>query len=158
MEPLDPRQAVRTATRAALAAVVAIATAAGSQAVTASAGPTQPAALGPGPVTVVVEMDHSRFDVESLPVAQGTSVTFVVVNRDPINHELIVGPPGVHDRHRNGTERRHRPVPGEVSVPAQERRVTTYTFDTPGTVEFACHLPGHYDYGMRGEVAVQPQT
>lgn len=148
---------MRLATRAALATAVAVTTAAGSQAVVASAGPSQAVALGPEPVTVVVEIDHSRFDVSSLPVAAGTTVTFVVVNRDPINHELIVGPPEVHDRHRDGAERRHRPVPGEVSVPAQERRVTTYTFDTPGTVEFACHLPGHYDYGMRGEVEVGPR-
>ena len=149
---------MRVAARAALATAVAVATAAGSQAVTARAGASQRAVLGPGPVTVVVEIDHSRFNVPPLTVAEGTKVTFVVVNRDPINHELIVGPPDVHDRHRDGTERRHRPAPGEVSVPALERRVTTYTFDEPGPVEFACHLPGHYDYGMRGDVDVQPRT
>ena len=27
-------------------------------------------------------------------------------------------------------------------------------FDEPGTVEMACHLPGHYDFGMRGEIDV----
>ena len=34
--------------------------------------------------------------------------------------------------------------------------VTTFTFDEPGTFEFACHLPGHYEYGMHGEVEVVP--
>lgn len=139
--------------RAAVAAAVALATAAGGQAVLASARPV-PDALGPEPVTVVVEIEHSRFVAPPLSVAEGTPVRFVVVNRDPINHELIVGPAQVHDRHRDGTERRHRAVPGEVSVPALQRGVTTYTFDDPGAVEFACHLPGHYDYGMRGDVEV----
>ena len=30
---------------------------------------------------------------------------------------------------------------------------TTYTFDG-GNLLFGCHLPGHYDYGMRGLVVV----
>lgn len=143
---------MRLGWRVLTAAAVASAVAAGGQSMTASAGP--PVALGPEPVTVVVEIEHSRFSVDEIPVARGTTVRFVVVNHDPINHELIVGPQAVHDRHRDGTERRHRPKPGEVSVPALERRVTSYTFESTGTVEMACHLPGHYDYGMRGEVTV----
>lgn len=145
---------MRIAVRAALAAAAAVAAAAGSSAVLASSLTPPSAALGPGPVTVVVEIEHSRFNVSSIPVVEGTEVTFVVVNRDPINHELIVGPQSVHDRHRDGTERRHAPRPGEVSVPALERGVTTYSFAQPGRIELACHLPGHYDYGMRGEIQV----
>ena len=57
-------------------------------------------------------------------------------------------------RHRNGTEAKHAPRPGELSVGPDEQGVTTYRFDDPGVIEMACHLPGHYDYGMRGEVEV----
>jgi uncharacterized cupredoxin-like copper-binding protein len=32
---------------------------------------------------------------------------------------------------------------------------TAYTFHTPGVVLFACHLPGHFAYGMVGEVVVK---
>ena len=32
--------------------------------------------------------------------------------------------------------------------------MTSYVFDEPGTVEMACHLPGHYTFGVRGEVEV----
>ena len=39
----------------------------------------------------------------------------MVRNDDPINHELIVGSPDVHARHRNGTGEDH-PRPGELSV------------------------------------------
>ena len=31
---------------------------------------------------------------------------------------------------------------------------TFYRFDNPGRYEFACHLPGHYAYGMHGWVVV----
>jgi uncharacterized cupredoxin-like copper-binding protein len=110
--------------------------------------------LGPGVVTVEVGIDNSRFDLGNLRVQQGTLVQFVVQNDDPIDHELVVGDREVHRRHAGGTERRHPPVPGEVTVPAQSRAVTTYTFDEVGPVEFACHLPAHYEYGMRGVVTV----
>jgi uncharacterized cupredoxin-like copper-binding protein len=32
---------------------------------------------------------------------------------------------------------------------------TTYTFDEPGIVQFGCHLPGHWTYGMHGEIEVR---
>ena len=110
--------------------------------------------LGPGPVTVTLDVNHSRFSPDVIHVRVGTTVTFVVVNDDPINHELIVGDDDVHTRHENGSEADHPPVPGEVSVGPGESARTTYVFDGPGTVLFACHLPGHFDYGMHGSVRV----
>ena len=115
-------------------------------------------ALGPAPVTVILDIEHSAFVPKTLDVVQGTKVRFVVVNADPINHEFIVGPPEVHDRHRNGREEAHPPVAGEVSVPAGSRGVTSYVFNEPGDVAFVCHLPGHADYGMKGTVTVVPRS
>lgn len=142
--------------RAAVAAVVALVTAVTGYAAADHAAGDRVAPLGPGQVTVVVDIEHSRFAPSKLRFRAGTQVRFVVRNADPINHELIVGPPEVHDRHRDGTEAEHAPVPGEISVPALQRRVTTFLFDRAGTIEMACHLPGHYDHGMRGEVTVVP--
>jgi uncharacterized cupredoxin-like copper-binding protein len=128
--------------------------------VVATAGASSPApdassdVLGPGPVTVTIDIDHSRFDVRSLRVRPHTEVRFVLVNRDPIGHEFIVGGPDVHARHANGHEASHPPVDGEVSIPADARASTTFVFHEPGPVEFACHLPGHYQYGMHGVVEV----
>jgi uncharacterized cupredoxin-like copper-binding protein len=136
-------------------AVAATTTAAGYGVAHRGGGPVADP-LGPEPVTVVVDIEHSTFSPANLAVEQGTTVRFVVRNNDPINHELIVGPAAVHARHADGTERTHPPVPGEVSVPALQRGVTSYTFDAVGTLEMVCHLPGHRDYGMRGEVKVLP--
>jgi uncharacterized cupredoxin-like copper-binding protein len=113
-------------------------------------------AVGPGDATIELDVEHSYFEQERLRVVEGTEVTFVVRNGDPIGHELIVGPPDVHQRHEDGTEAAHPPRPGEVSVPPNADGTTTYLFDEVGTVEFACHLPGHYDHGMHGEVEVVP--
>jgi len=110
--------------------------------------------LGPGPVTVRIDVDHSRFELTPIRVRPHTEVRFVVVNHDPIGHELIVGGPDVQARHAHGHEAYHPPVPGEVSVPADGRASTTYVFHAPGPVEYACHLPGHYEYGMHGIIEV----
>ncbi len=46
-------------------------------------------------------------------------------------------------------------APGEMSVPAGTTQVTTYTFPaTDGQLIFACHLPGHYAFGMHGTVTI----
>lgn len=112
--------------------------------------------LGPGLVTVDVDMAYSAYSLQDLHVYEGTLVRFVVKNEDPINHEFIVGDDAVHARHATGHEAFHPPVPGEVSVGPGETGLTTFLFDEPGTVVYACHLPRHLEYGMVGEITVVP--
>jgi len=111
-------------------------------------------ALGPGIVTVEVGIDQSTFDLGTLRVREGTLVELVVHNRDPIDHELVVGTAEVHRRHAEGDEGRHPPVPGEVSVGPLDTAKTFYEFTEAGSVVYACHLPGHVAYGMQGTIEV----
>jgi uncharacterized cupredoxin-like copper-binding protein len=106
--------------------------------------------------TIAITINHSRFTPAVFQVSAGTTVTFVVRNDDPIAHELIVGNEVVQAVHETGSERHHGAKPGEISIPSDEERSTTYEFDQPGRVLLGCHLPGHYDYGMRGHVDVMP--
>ena len=117
-------------------------------------GRRQPA----GQVTVQITAHHSRFSPASVSVAPGTAVRFVIRNADPIDHELIVGGPDVHRRHAVGRESHHHGgVPGEISVPAGATVTTTWVAPaSAGPVTFACHLPGHLAYGMKGVVDVTP--
>jgi uncharacterized cupredoxin-like copper-binding protein len=143
-----PRRLVRLAAGLLVGAIVATT----GYAVDGS-GEEQPV-LGPGVVTVEVAIDHSHFDLGHLRVHAGTLVQLVVRNHDPIDHELVVGDEAVHRRHANGSERRHPPVPGEVSVAPGDTAMTFYEFNEPGTVTYACHLPGHVAYGMAGTIEV----
>ena len=101
-----------------------------------------------------VELRFSRFVPDDFEFPAGTTVRFVVENRDPIDHEFLIGDMEVQDAHEEGTEDHHGAKPGEISVPAGETRTTTYTFDEPGKLLVGCHLPTHWDYGMRGEITV----
>jgi uncharacterized cupredoxin-like copper-binding protein len=104
--------------------------------------------------TIEITIHHSRFEPSELDVAEGTTVRFVIRNTDPIDHEFILGNQEVQDRHENGTHSSHGSVPGEVSIAAGKMASTTYTFEEPGLLLLGCHLPGHWDYGMRGLVKV----
>jgi uncharacterized cupredoxin-like copper-binding protein len=111
-----------------------------------------------GERTVVVTMRHSRFEPAAVRVDPGKRVRFVLRNTDPIDHEFILGDDAVQRRHEEGRERHHHgDVPGERSVPAGQEAATTYAFPAGPEgrlLEFACHLPGHYAYGMHGTVRV----
>jgi uncharacterized cupredoxin-like copper-binding protein len=104
--------------------------------------------------TITIDIEHSAFRPETIDVSEGTIVVFVIKNTDPIAHEFILGDKKVQDLHETGTEAHHGTKPGEVSVAAGETETTTFEFTEAGSLIFGCHLPGHYDYGMRGTVEV----
>lgn len=155
LRPSRPRSRVLVAAPM-VVAVVALSAATTACASDGAAAEPDASALGPGEVTIELDVEHSVFDPEEIRVLQGTEVTFEVVNGDPIGHELIVGDAALHAAHEAGTHVSHAPIPGEVSLQPNASGATTIRFDEPGTVEFACHLPGHYDYGMYGEIVVVP--
>jgi uncharacterized cupredoxin-like copper-binding protein len=138
--------------------LAAVAVLLGAAAVLAAAAVAAPRPGGGTERTVVVTMHHSRFQPALVRVAPGERVRFVLRNTDPIDHEFILGDAGVQARHEQGRQRHHHgDVPGERSVPAGQEAATSYAFPAAadgGTLEFACHLPGHYAYGMHGTVRV----
>ena len=148
--PATPRRRIGRVAVAALAMTVVMS----GVGYAVASGLEHPEALGPSDITVEVDIEYSRFIPDQLTVVEGTRVRFLVVNGDPIHHEFITGDAEVHFRHANGTEAEHPSIPGEVSVEPNGTAITTFTFDEPGVYEFACHLPGHYAYGMRGEIEV----
>jgi uncharacterized cupredoxin-like copper-binding protein len=104
--------------------------------------------------TVHVRIHYSRFEPASFVFEPGETVTFVVENADPIDHEFILGDRTVQLAHERGTEAYHPPRPGEMTVPAGETRTTTFRFGGPGRLILGCHLPGHYAYGMRAPITI----
>lgn len=113
--------------------------------------------VGPQPVpTVAITIHYSHFSPSLVTVREGSSVRFVITNTDPIDHEFIAGNQALQHAEETGTDTVHDgSVPGEVSVPAGTTRSTTVTFPAnPVTWVYACHLPGHYAYGMRGSIEI----
>jgi uncharacterized cupredoxin-like copper-binding protein len=103
---------------------------------------------------VTIRIEHSRFQPSQLELSERATVRFIVRNTDPIAHEFIIGGAHVQEVHEKGTEKHHGARPGEITVPALTARSTSYTFEDAGALIFGCHLPGHYDYGMRGDIVI----
>jgi len=108
--------------------------------------------------TVDVAMDDTmRFVPAAIPVRQGETVTFVIRNRGKLLHELVIGTPADLARHAEAM-RKHpgmehdEPFMAHVQPGATER--LTWRFTKSGSFEFACLVPGHYEAGMKGTIAV----
>ena len=124
------------------------------------------AAGGSGPAvrTVAITIRYSHFSPAHLRVAAGETVRFTIKNSDPIDHEFIVGDQSVQDAEEVGSDPIHDgSVPGRVSAPAGTTASTVVTLPrTPAghpaqpSLIYACHLPGHYAYGMRGLLQITP--
>jgi len=112
-------------------------------------------AAAAGPTTVEIVLRHSHFEPATITVPAGVPVTFVLKNLDPIAHEWMVGDESFHQRHRTGTEAVHDTRPNEVSVPALSERRTVLTFATRAVLSYICHLPGHEQYGMSGQLTIR---
>lgn len=108
-----------------------------------------------GEQEVRIDISLSRFSPDVIEVRRGTTVRFVVTNSDPIEHEFIAGDADLHARHENGTEPSHGDRPGEVTIGIGATASTRLTFAEVGDVVFACHLPGHFAYGMKGIIRVR---
>ena len=120
-----------------------------------SAGSLERSPRVPTTRTIHIRIHFSRFEPQGIDVSPGQTIRFVVENTDPIDHEFIVGDEDMQRVHETGSEAHHPPRPGEISIPAGETVVTTYTFpEQAGGLIFGCHLPGHYTYGMRGVIRI----
>ena len=122
----------------------------------AMSGCSPGAASAAAPLTVEVRMAYSKFVPSTIEVPAGRPVRFVLHNDDFIDHEFIVGDQSVQRAHETGTEMSHGERPTEVDVPAGESVETVVTFRRGSSgVTYACHVPGHFAYGMVGTLTVQ---
>lgn len=107
------------------------------------------------PLTVRVDMRFSKFEPAAINVPGGRPIRFVLTNKDFIDHEFIVGDKATQRLHETGKEMSHGARPTEVDVPAGESVETVVIFSRSVDLTYACHVPGHYAYGMAGALKVR---
>ena len=102
--------------------------------------------------------DDLRFQPDSVQVAAGETITFDVVNTSAIEHEFVLGDDATQLSHAEEMTQMEGTMmmdePNAVLVPSGETKTLTWTFSEPGDVTFACHVSGHYEAGMKGNVGV----
>jgi len=109
--------------------------------------------------TIEVSMDDSmRFAPDKISVKAGETIRFFVRNRGKLRHEMVIGT--MDDLKQHAQEMRKMPdmkhaEPNMTSLAPGQRGGIVWQFDKPGTVDFACLVPGHMEAGMLGKVEVR---
>lgn len=114
--------------------------------------------------SVAVHMDDNmRFTPDNLVVSQGETIRFVIHNGGAVAHEFVLGTeqditahavlmrqmasqPGAH-AHEHGSGAAITVNPGGMGE-------LVVTFAEAGPLQMACLIPGHYEAGMKGRIAV----
>jgi uncharacterized cupredoxin-like copper-binding protein len=104
--------------------------------------------------TIEVEAFDMAFDPERIEVEAGEVVTFVVTNTGQAVHEFTLGDAAMQEEHAHQmTDGGHaHDEPNTISLEPGETKELTWRFGDGGSIEYACHEPGHYQAGMHGEI------
>ena len=124
----------------------------------------RPAEAAEAARTVEIEADDDfTFDPAAVDVAAGETVTFRVTNVGQLDHDLTLGDAEAQQTHAeqmaemDGTDHGSA-EPNAMTIPPGETVETTWTFTQPGEILIGCHVPGHYESGMRGTVTITEGT
>lgn len=109
--------------------------------------------------TVDIAMDDSmRFNPDRISVKAGETIRFFVRNDGRMPHEMVIGMADELKEHaemmRKMPDMQHA-EPNMIRLAPGQRGGIVWQFDQPGTISFACLVPGHMEAGMVGKVAVE---
>ena len=116
-------------------------------------------------VDYVVDMDMLEFGYScNLPAIEaGTVIEFRMVNVGAVEHEAVFGDLAAQDEAEaqmaasSGDEDAHgdddHGTPTLLLAPGESGTIVV-TFDEPGDMIIGCHVPGHWDAGMRSDYRV----
>lgn len=99
------------------------------------------------------------FEPDTVAVKTGETVKFVVANNSDLEHEFVIGDEATQTEHGEemAAHGGHGAMADEANgflLPPRTTKTLAWTFTEPGTVIYGCHVPGHYQGGMRGTVEV----
>ena len=115
-------------------------------------------AAGNQPVAVQVTLNDFSIQSSLTTFTVGTHYHFIVSNKAGDQHEFVIMPPATDPSQVDAARKL-----AVASISAQQLQPgatatldVTFTKAAPaGTLEFACHLPGHYEAGMKLPIVVK---
>ena len=111
--------------------------------------------------TVDVAMNEFSFEPSTFTVKKETTVRFHFVNDGKVEHEAVIGDMNVQMEHAAEMSKggQHQEAMGKEATPEIElgpnkTGTLEYTFNEPGQLLVGCHIPGHWDAGMKATITV----
>jgi len=113
--------------------------------------------------TVRIVARDVSFDVSSVTVKAGETVRFIVTNEGAADHDFTLGDAATQAAHRQemlemgdtDMGHAHHSDANAVFLESGETKDLVWRFGKAGQIEFACNVPGHYEAGMKGVVAIR---
>jgi uncharacterized cupredoxin-like copper-binding protein len=96
-------------------------------------------------VTVKVVLRDYTISMSQHRLPAGRPIRFVITNRGQAEHETVLERAGADDK---ALEVRGREYEADEIAPGTTRTVT-WTIPHAGRYQLACHMPGHYQMGMK---------
>ena len=111
-------------------------------------------------VTRVIKITALDFKYEpsSISVKSGETIKFIITNKGKVDHEFVLGTITEQKEHdKEMLDHPHMKVddPNGVSIPKGKSESLIWTFTKPMTIQYACHIPGHYAAGMFGNMQIK---
>ncbi len=104
--------------------------------------------------------DTLTFDPAALTVRAGETVAFELKNIGALEHEFTLGDAAFQVEHEEEmASDRMSTISGgeadyEIRLAPGETRTVAYRFNSPGQLQYGCHVVGHYGAGMKGVITV----
>jgi uncharacterized cupredoxin-like copper-binding protein len=106
----------------------------------------------------VTTLDAMSFEPSRINASAGETLTFVVTNTGQAVHEFTLGDAAMQQEHAEAMA--HTPgemahsTPNSITLQPGETKQLTWRLGDTGTLEYGCHVPGHYQAGMRGQITI----
>ena len=120
-----------------------------------NANPEQVCLLGCGVTTGLGAVKNTA------KVQEGDTVRLRAENKGKVLHEIVLGTKAELDQHAQMMQKfpgMEHDAPYMAHVRAGQRGDIVWHFNRPGTFDFACLIPGHYEAGMTGTITVRPRS
>jgi uncharacterized cupredoxin-like copper-binding protein len=110
------------------------------------------------PVDVTVTETEFKIEASMTTFQVGVPYHFIVTNNGTVNHEFDIIPPEPAGTPETQVQADSLARLTQDQLPPGTTATLDYTFTQAypaGSLEFACHLPGHYDAGMHTSIIVK---
>lgn len=108
--------------------------------------------------TINVAMsDEMKFEPAMIHVKVGETIRFLAKNPGEIGHEMVIGRAAdllEHAAMMVKFPNMEHSEPYMAHTAEGQTAEMIWTFSKPGTFEYGCLIPGHYDAGMKGVIQV----
>lgn len=104
-----------------------------------------------------IDAEDIRFVPTTVTVRKGETVAFEVHDTGKLAHEFVLGDAREQLEHEKEMEAMPgMPMhdPNGISLRPGQTRILRWTFTRAGTIEYACHVPGHFAAGMKGTIHI----